>query len=127
MAELRREVGFYLSFMDEEVFQGVDLPEEEGSKLLAPATATADAPGTTAIPEVSSILKAAPKYAGWDTVVHPCRPVVAAGEKSPSQLLQSGQREGPFNSPRPLPLVHHPNSQRLHPQQNLLHQPEHWH
>ena len=28
IAKLRREVGFYLSFMDEEVFQGVDLPKE---------------------------------------------------------------------------------------------------
>ena len=38
MAKLRREVGFYLSFMDEEVFQGVDLPKEEGAnpQLLLP-------------------------------------------------------------------------------------------
>ena len=32
MAKLGREVGFYLSFTDEEVFWGVDLPKEEGSK-----------------------------------------------------------------------------------------------
>ena len=71
MAELRREVGFYLSFTDEEVFQGVDLPKEEGGKPSAPATATADAPGTTATPEAPSIPKVAPKYTGWDTVAHP--------------------------------------------------------
>ena len=71
VAELRREVGFYLSFMDEEVFQGVDLPEEEGGKPSAPAATTADAPGTTVTLEVPSIPKAAPKYTGWDTVVHP--------------------------------------------------------
>ena len=71
VAKLRREVGFYLSFTDEEVFQGVDLPKEEGGKPSAPATATADAPGATATPEVPSIPKVAPKYARWDTVVHP--------------------------------------------------------
>ena len=71
MAELRREVGFYLSFMDEEVFGGVDLPEEEGSKPSAPAATTTDAPGATTTVEMPSILKVAPNYAGWDTVVHP--------------------------------------------------------
>ena len=71
MAKLRREVGFYLSFMDKEVFWGVDVPEEEGSKPSAPATVTTDAPGATATTEMPFILKAAPNYAGWDTVVHP--------------------------------------------------------
>ena len=64
MAELRRDVGFYLSFTDEEVFQGVDLPKEEGSKPSAPAATTTDAPGIIATPEMPSIPKAAPKYAG---------------------------------------------------------------
>ena len=46
------EVGWiYLSFMDEEVFQGVDLPKGEGSNPPVPTTtdiaATADIPGTT--------------------------------------------------------------------------------
>ena len=71
IAELRREVGFYLSFMDEEVFQGIDLPEEEGSNPSFPITATADAPGATDTSEVPSMPKVAPKYAGWDMVVHP--------------------------------------------------------
>ena len=71
MAELRREVGFYLSFMDEEVFQGVDLPKEEGSKPSAPAASATDATGATATPEAPSIPKVAPKYARWDMVVHP--------------------------------------------------------
>ena len=66
--------------MDVEVFQGVDLPEEEGSKPSAPAAATTDAPGATTTPEAPSIPKVAPKYAGWDTVVHPSQPVVATGE-----------------------------------------------
>ena len=47
MVELRREVGFYLSFMDEEVFWGVDLPKEEGSKPSIPATAAIVTPGAT--------------------------------------------------------------------------------
>ena len=68
---LRREVGFCLSFMDEEVFQGVDLPKEEGGKPSAPAAVTTDAPGANATSEVPSIPKVAPKYARWDTVVHP--------------------------------------------------------
>ena len=44
MAELRRKVGLYLSFAEEEVFWGVDLPEEEGSKPSAPTTAATDTP-----------------------------------------------------------------------------------
>ena len=45
--ELRKEVGFYLSFMDEEVFWGVDLPEEEGDKPSAPTTAATATLGAT--------------------------------------------------------------------------------
>ena len=71
IAELRREVGFYLSFMDKEVFWGIDLPEEEGSNPSVPIAATADAPGVTDTSEAPSIPKVAPKYAGWDMVVHP--------------------------------------------------------
>ena len=80
MAELRREVGFYLSFMDKEVFGGIDLPKEEGSNPSVPITTTAEAPGTTDTSEAPSMPKAAPKYARWDTVVHPSQPMVATGE-----------------------------------------------
>ena len=41
MIKLKEEVKFYLSFMDEEVFQGVDLPEEDRDKPLA-STSDAD-------------------------------------------------------------------------------------
>ena len=71
LAELRKEVGFYLSFTDEEVFWGIDLPKEEGSNPLAPAATTTDAPGATDTPEMPPIPKVSPKYAGWDTVIHP--------------------------------------------------------
>ena len=115
IAELRREVGFYLSFMDEEVFRGIDLPEEEGSNPSVPTATTADAPGTTNTPEVPPIPKVAPKYAGWDMVIHPSWPVVAAGEtpqltttswmkRRALQLAQITSISPPSNPPKaPLP------------------------
>ena len=51
IAKLRREVGFYLSFTDEEVFWRVDLPKKEENKPSAPTAAAADTPGTTATVE----------------------------------------------------------------------------
>ena len=51
MAKLRREVGFYLSFMDEEVFSGVDLPQDEENKPSAHTAADTDTPGATAAVE----------------------------------------------------------------------------
>ena len=80
MAELRRKVGFYLSFTDEEVFWGIDLPGEEESDPPVPTAITTDAPGITDTPEVPPVPMAASKYARWDMVVHPSQPVVAAGE-----------------------------------------------
>ena len=80
IVELRREVGFYLSFTDEEVFWGVELPPEERSSLSVPTAPTADAPGDIDTPDMPPISEAAPKYAGWNTVIHPSRPVVAVGE-----------------------------------------------
>ena len=93
MAELRREVGFYLSFMDEEVFRGVDLPNEEGSKPSAPTAAATDAPGATSAVEMLSMQRAAPDYTRWDTVVHPSWPLVATGEvPQPTTALRVKRR-----------------------------------
>ena len=78
--ELRKEVGFYLSFMDEEVFQGVDLPGKEGDKPSAPTTTAADTLGATTAVETLPTGKATPAYAGWNTVLHPSRLVMATGE-----------------------------------------------
>ena len=73
--ELRREVKFYLSFTDEEVFRGVDLLKKEESCPMVPTTAdvttTANIPGATNVPEVQPVPKPmpekkAPKYAGWE-------------------------------------------------------------
>ena len=79
--------------MDEEVFWGVDLPKEEGSKHSAPTTAAADTSGATATVEPLSIQRVAQNYAGWDTVLHPSQPVIAAGEvPQPTTALQVKRR-----------------------------------
>ena len=62
MIELRVEVKFYLSFMDEEVFQGVDLPEEDRDKPLA-STLVADTLGATAAEKTLPTQKVSPAYA----------------------------------------------------------------
>ena len=121
----KEDVGFYLSFMDKEVFWGIDLPEEEGSNPSAPATATADTPGATNTPEAPPIPKAAPKYARWDTVVHPSQPVVAPGEtpqptaalrakRRALQLTQTTSISPPSNPPKaPLPPKSPPPARTL--------------
>ena len=96
--ELRREVKFYLSFTDEEVFRGVDLPKKEESCPMVPTTddvtTIADIPGTTNVPEVQPVPKPmpekkAPKYARWEKVLHPSWPVLAAREIcQPSTMLK---------------------------------------
>ena len=48
MIKLREEVKFYLSFMDEEVFEGVNLSEEDGDKPLASRTSATNTLGATA-------------------------------------------------------------------------------
>ena len=93
MAEVRREVGFYLSFTDEEVFQGVDLPKEEGDKPSASTTTAADTPDTTATVETLPTQRVTPAYAGWDTVLHLSQPVIATGEVSQlTAVLQAKRR-----------------------------------
>ena len=66
--------------MDEEVFWGVDLPEEEENKPSAPTATAADTPGTTATVETLPTQRATPDYTGWNTILHPSQPVIAAGE-----------------------------------------------
>ena len=71
IAKLSREVGFYLSFMDEEVFWGVDLPKEEENKPSAPTATAADAPGATATVETLPTQRVTPDYTRWNTILHP--------------------------------------------------------
>ena len=66
--ELREEVKWYLSFTDEEVFQGVALPEEEEEESL-------QTPGTTNFPKAHCVPEPvqeekAPKFVGWEKVLH---------------------------------------------------------
>ena len=77
--ELREEMRWYLSFTDMDVFWGEALPEEEEESLQTP--------GTTNFPEAPCMPepvpeRRAPKFAGWEKVLHPSQPVVAAGDIS---------------------------------------------
>ena len=83
MIKLREEVKFYLSFMDEEVFQGVDLPEKDGDKPLASTATATDPCGATAAEKTLPTWKVTPAYAGWDTVLHLSWPVMVTGEVPP--------------------------------------------
>ena len=68
----------YLSFTDEEVFWGVALPKKE--KEDSPqALCTADISKTHYAPE-PALEGRAPKFLGWEKVLHPSQPVVATGE-----------------------------------------------
>ena len=92
IVELRREVGFYLSFTDEEVFRGVELPQEERSSLSIPTAPTSDAPGNIDTPEMPPISEVAPKYDRWNMVIHPSQPVVAAGETPQPTAMPRAKR-----------------------------------
>ena len=63
--ELREEVKWYLSFSDEEVFQGVALPEREEDQK--PKTLSADTPS---VPEQTKERRGL-KFLGWEKVPHP--------------------------------------------------------
>ena len=91
--ELRMEVKFYLSFTDEEVFRGVDLPKKEESCPMVPTTTdittTANIPGATDVPEAQPVPKAmlekkAPKYAGWKKSTTPILAGVSCWGDSPT-------------------------------------------
>ena len=74
IAELRREVKFYLSFMDEEVFTGVHLATEERS--CPPVSGAQTEPK-------SMVGTEDPKFPGWGMVLHPSQLVFAMGETPP--------------------------------------------
>ena len=61
MKELREEIKYYLSFSDEEVFQGVALPEEDDQSL---ETVPTDVPKTPCAPELA-MERRDPKFLGW--------------------------------------------------------------
>ena len=61
LKELREEVKCYLSFSNEEVFQGVALPEEDDDQ--SPETMPADIPETPCAPEPATERRG-PKFLG---------------------------------------------------------------
>ena len=65
--ELREEVKWYLSFSDEEVFQGVALPKKEEDE--SPKTLSADLPKVPCVPE-PALERRAPKFLEWEKVLH---------------------------------------------------------
>ena len=92
--ELREEVKWYLSFTDEEVFQGVALPKKEKEDSLQTLCA-ADVPKAYCMPE-PALEERAPKFLGWEKVLHPSQPVVATREipqptKNPRLKVGSNQ------------------------------------
>ena len=102
--ELRREVGFYLSFTDEEIFRGVDLPKKVESCPMAPTTAdiitTTGIPSATDVPETQLVPKAmpekkVPQYARWEKVLHPSWQVLATREipQSPTMPKWRGRAQ----------------------------------
>ena len=117
MKELREEVKCYLSFSDEEVFQGVALPEEE--KDQSAKTTPTNVPKTPCVPELATE-KGGPKFLGWDKILHPLQPVVTTGEIShPLRALRprGGPIQFPWARPSKPPA---PPTVDSHPIQTLL-------
>ena len=95
--ELQEEMRCYLSFSDKEVFEGLTPPEEtsadpaEKAKPHSMANMPAIAPGvqaTTKAVEELAVERKSPKFPSWEKVLHPSRPVVAAGQiPHPSESL----------------------------------------
>ena len=91
--ELREEVKWYLSFSNEEVFQGVALPEREEDQKLKTLYA-----GTPNIPEPTKERRGL-NLLGWKKVLHPSQPVMATGE-IPQSSKTSKPKAGPIQLPQ---------------------------
>ena len=97
IAKLRREVGFYLSFMDEEVFWGVDLPKEEENKPSAPTTAAADTPGATAAVETLPTLKGDSRLHWVEYNITPLPTSDSHRGSSPANHCTTSKEKSPLN------------------------------
>ena len=64
--ELREEVKYYLSFSNEEVFQGVALPKKEDDQSLE--TLPTNVPKTPCAPELATESRG-PKFLGWGKIL----------------------------------------------------------
>ena len=95
--KLWEEMRCYLSSSDKEVFEDITPPEEmstnpgEKAEPHSMATMPAIAPGvqaTTKAVEEPAAERKCPKFPSWEKVLHPSRPVVAAGQiPHPSESL----------------------------------------
>ena len=112
--ELQIEVKWYLTFTNEEVFQGVSVPEAYEEKGLM-------TPSPTNVPKTPPILEPQPKeqtakFIGWDKVLHPFWPVIATGEtpqptwtSTPRRISHPYSQVKPVKSPIHLPKVPSPS------------------
>ena len=99
--ELREEVKWYLTFTDEEVFWGVPVLEAYVEKGLT-TPSPANIPKTSPVPEPQPKEQAA-KFVGWDKVLHPSQPVIAARETpQPTQILRLRGRSHPYSQIKPV-------------------------
>ena len=100
LIELWEEMKCYLSFSDEDVFQCMALPEE--TPIIPPKEVVpwstqpvlASAPMKKATMEPTAKKRPLNQYPGWQKVLHPSRPVVAAGEIIP---LSRGMKQRPHS------------------------------
>ena len=90
--ELREEVKWYLSFTNEDVFWGSGPPQEGRGGESKDPFCTADIPKAHHAPEPAPE-KRAPKFMGWEKVLHPSQPVVACWADPPTiQGLEAKSR-----------------------------------
>ena len=101
MLELREGVKWYLSFTDGEIFWGVALPEKEEEKSLQTLFA-ADIPKAHCALEPAPEERA-PKFLGWEKVLHPSQPVVAVRE-IPQPTKVSRQEAGSHQLSQMIPI-----------------------
>ena len=102
--ELLEEMECYLSFPNEDVFQGVAFPEE--TPIIPPKEVTPQStqptPASTPIKKAMKDMTMEPiaekkplnQFPGWEKVLHPSRPIVTAGETPP---LLRGTKQRPHS------------------------------
>ena len=116
MKELREKVKWYLSFSDEEVFQGVPLPKKEEDQ--SPETLPADVPKTPCAPELATERRS-PKFLGWEKFCIPLDQWWLLG-KSPHHARPQGQEEDQPAPPGWTSKASSPSIEDSHPIQTLL-------
>ena len=104
IVELWEEMKCYMSFSDEDVFNGMALleespiisPEEATSKSTQPTLANTPVNEATVDMTMEPAAEKRPpnKFSGWEKVLHPSRPIVTAGQIPP---LLRGLRQSPHS------------------------------